>query len=190
LKHITATLNRESFAAFLPLLQQGCRLPLTASGSVKSFIIDTVHPDPEYVDKRIQTVFLNGKAVDDMEKTPIRNGDVLALSAAMPGLVGATFRRGGAYASFRRNVSVENGAAPENATIGEITVKLFNIIASEVGRMLLQKGVVADLSSVKDALESIGDDVTIMVDGQTTDFEDLSMRAEGSESVRLTIIFN
>ena len=35
----------------------------------------------------------------------VGHGDTLALSAAMPGLVGATMRRGGYFAGLRANIS-------------------------------------------------------------------------------------
>lgn len=49
-----------------------------------------------YVEERIQTLLLNGLAVDDPDTAVLESGARLALSAAMPGVLGATLRRGGA----------------------------------------------------------------------------------------------
>ena len=48
---------------------------------------------------------LDGKPVDDIGAALVQDGSTLALSAAMPGLVGATLRRGGAYSSFRSAIT-------------------------------------------------------------------------------------
>ncbi len=93
------------------------------------------------MESRIQTVFLNGRAVDDIETVMIANGDTLALSAAMPGLVGASFRRAGRYSVFRDNVSFHDGEPQVGQGAGLVTVKLFNLIVSEIGPTLLQQGV-------------------------------------------------
>jgi len=43
--------------------------------------------DEDYVTQRISTIFLDGKPVDDIDTLLVRDGAVLSLSAAMPGLV-------------------------------------------------------------------------------------------------------
>ena len=54
-----------------------------------------------YLNERVQTIFLNGRAVDDLFGEVVGNNSTIALSAAMPGLAGAVFRKGGMLSSLR-----------------------------------------------------------------------------------------
>ena len=64
----------------------------------------------------------------------------LALSAAMPGLVGATLRRGGTYAAMRAAITraAERGAAAAREE-PLVRVKLFNLLIDELGPLLLAR---------------------------------------------------
>ncbi len=95
----------------------------------------------DYIEQRVQTIFLDGKAVDNIDTAVVRHGSTLALSAAMPGLAGATLRRGGAYASMRSQISHEKTPVPDNVKDGELVLKLFNLVARELGSMFLERGV-------------------------------------------------
>jgi hypothetical protein len=94
-----------------------------------------------YIKNRIQTIFLNGKAVDNIETTGLSGGDTLSLSAAMPGLVGATFRRGGRYAAMRQSVSHSDKGTSIQAKTRIIILKLFNLVTKEIGPRLLERGI-------------------------------------------------
>jgi len=67
----------------------------TVGCSIKNLLCNQFDITPEYLSDRISTIFLNGKPVDDVESAIIKDNSILALSGAMPGLVGATFRKGG-----------------------------------------------------------------------------------------------
>ncbi|MCP4349944.1 MAG: endonuclease/exonuclease/phosphatase family protein [Desulfobacterales bacterium] len=54
--------------------------------SIRSLLCKQTDVASDYVDERISTVFLDGKPVDDVDSAIVKNGSVLALSAAMPGL--------------------------------------------------------------------------------------------------------
>ena len=71
----------------------------------------------------------------------IQQGSSLALSASMPGLVGSTFRRGGALASMRSQISHHNDSTTHSDRQVRVIVKLFNLIAKELGPTILQQGV-------------------------------------------------
>jgi len=77
------------------ILQQGFLLKAQVGCSMKRFLIEGIGLSPEYIAERIQTIFLDGSPVDDLDSAIIKDGSHLALSAAMPGLVGAAMRRGG-----------------------------------------------------------------------------------------------
>lgn len=84
---------------------------------------------------------LDGKPVDDIGTALLHNGSVLALSAAMPGLVGATLRRGGAYSSFRSAITYHESGTACTPGEGWVRIKIFNLLMAELGPDLLRKGV-------------------------------------------------
>ena len=126
---------------FLGLLGYGFFVDVKIGCSLKEFLSDYMGFDPEYIEDRIQTIFLDGKAVDNIESCAIKNGSSIALSAAMPGVVGATLRRKSHYASMRGQISHENEPSLGSGTKGRVTVKLFNLIAKELGNELLEHGI-------------------------------------------------
>lgn len=123
------------------VFRQGVGLEISTGSSIREVVTSQIGISEDYLDKRIQTIFLNGKAVDDVDSMKIKDGDILALSAAMPGLVGATLRKGGKYASFRQPISLKDDNSTSVTENGRITLKLFNQIAEEQGRLLLKKGI-------------------------------------------------
>jgi hypothetical protein len=90
---------------FSPLLQRGVMVPLNSEVILRHFLYHHLGLSPEFVEDYLTTIFLNGKPVDDLDQAILRGGDTLALSAAMPGLVGATMRRQGLVASLRSGIS-------------------------------------------------------------------------------------
>ena len=94
---------------FYFLLQQGLRIETPVGGSVQDFLVQQLGLNPEVIDGKIQTIFLNGKAVDDPGQAFLTDGASLALSGALPGLVGATMRRGGFYSTLRNSITFQGG---------------------------------------------------------------------------------
>jgi len=137
---------------FTPLLQGGVVMRLARGITVRGFLGLTLGLAADFVEQNISTIFLNGKPVDSLEAR-LRHGDTLALSAAMPGLVGATLRRGGAVATLRSSIShCEEGPPEEKALEGFILVKLFNTLIAALGPRLLQRGVLVRRDILKDIL--------------------------------------
>ncbi len=135
-------LKSDHLAVFFPLLQQGVRVEARVGCDIQSLLCDQFKLAPDYLADRITTIFLNGKPVDDVSSAVVTDGATLALSAAMPGLVGATLRKAGCLASFRNTISHRNEATPANACVdGFITLKLFNMLLPEVGPQYLAHGV-------------------------------------------------
>lgn len=127
------------YPQFLQLLQQGIILRRQVGCSLRSFLLEQLRLSPQFIEEDIQTIFLDGKPVDDLDTAWVKDGCTLALSAAMPGLVGATMRRGGFYASLRAQIS--HGPDAQNAsaaTQGCVTVKFFNNVAHLLGKQFLQ----------------------------------------------------
>src|SRR5262245_26052282 len=102
--HLTIVGDEKLIASFYLLLQQGVTIRRRVGGSVDIFLRQEIGAVQETIEK-IQSIVLDGKPVDDIASALVHDGSVLALSAAMPGLVGATLRRGGAYSSFRSGIT-------------------------------------------------------------------------------------
>jgi hypothetical protein len=139
--------------AFLPLLQRGVTVPASVGCPLKSLLCDQLGIDPDFVAERILTIFCDGQPVDDLDRTLVRDGSKIALSAAMPGLVGASMRRGGRYAALRRGIS--HGADSCCASPGgggTVVIKLFNLLLAELGPLLLSHGVLLGRDDLADLL--------------------------------------
>ena len=121
--------------------------------SIKELLCRQLGMDPQYLEQRIQTVFLNGKPVDDVDSAVVDEGATLALSSAMPGLVGAILRRGGSYAPMRSRISKGDKTEPITYRKGFIKVKLFNLVAKELGPAFLKRGVWVNGKNLEDLMK-------------------------------------
>ena len=126
---------------FFQLLGAGVILRGPMGISIRQFLVQQAGIDGGYLDGRIQTIFYDGNPVDDVDATFVHSGATLALSAAMPGVLGATMRKGGYYAAMRHQITHRPGQAVLSGGEGKITLKLFNLVTREVGRSMLKNGV-------------------------------------------------
>ena len=134
-------LNVDDDSKFVSLLNGGFMIKARMGESVQALLCDRLGLDKSYFDERIQTLFLNSKPVDDPATAAVKNNAVLALSAAMPGLVGATFRKGGRYRWMRGSISHPDDSDMTSAKTGWVTIKLFNLILKELGPFFLEAGI-------------------------------------------------
>ena len=138
---ICLTVEKDQIPAFLPLLAQGFTVKTKIGCSVRELLCTQIGLSDDYLEHRLQTVFLDGKAVDDVKAAVVRQNSTLALSAAMPGLAGVTLRRGGVYASMRHQITHNKNTKAEIIADGEIVLKLFNLVARDIGPMFLMQGI-------------------------------------------------
>ncbi len=155
---ITFDVDGPFVSNFFLLLQQGVTIRARTGWSVAAFLREELAAGIETIEK-IQSVILDGSAVDDLESAVIKDGSVLALSAAMPGLVGATLRRGGAYSSFRSAITYRETQQECVKGEGLVQIKVFNLLMAVLGPYLLQRGVVIN-----------SQDFLRFVTGQSQDF--------------------
>lgn len=141
---ISIRVDREMRRLILPILSTGFKTGCRNGQTLNQFLYHEMGFEQDYIDQRIQTVFLNGRAVDDFHSTRIQEGAVIALSAAMPGLVGATLRKGGHYSALRKNIDCEARGRKECRARGMVLVKLFNLIAREIGPEFLKQGILIE----------------------------------------------
>lgn len=123
----------------------------------------------EYIDKRIETVFLNGQPLDDLEKAVIRSGDRLVLAAGLPGAAGICMRRKSPLQSYRADISRQNsangsgeGESPTGdsgvtaitarATHGRIELALFSLLMKELYAHFMRRGVWLSAQRLSDLL--------------------------------------
>ncbi len=133
---------------YTTILQTGILEERNASTSIGDFLASLPGFTRQYVRERIETIFLNGLPVDDLETILSGPSPVLAISAAMPGLAGAIFRKNSFHAPLRTTAPAP---LPVNAQPTEkimIRLKMFNVIASEKGGALRQNGCVLPSNSV------------------------------------------
>jgi hypothetical protein len=127
---------------FFPLLQQGVAVTVRVGCPLAELLADEFRLPEAYVQQRITTIFLDSKPVDDVHRAIVRDRSTVALSGAMPGLVGATMRRGGYYAAMRGAISHREGADAGARGNGTVRVKLFNLLLPEIGPAFLRRGVI------------------------------------------------
>jgi len=138
---LSLTVQPETGKRFLGLFTEGVTLPIMTGSTLQATVCGQLGVSEAYFETRIQTIFLNFKAVDAPDEVRVEDGAIIALSAAMPGLVGATMRRGGTYAAMRSAISATETAGDIASQRGFITLKLFNMVARELGPSLLAGGV-------------------------------------------------
>ncbi|MBS3755446.1 MAG: hypothetical protein KGY56_07070 [Desulfobacterales bacterium] len=128
------------------VLARGIRYQAPAGIPVNEFLTQHLRLDADFIQNRIQTIFMEGQAVDRPEETRIIKPCSLGLSAAMPGLFGAAFRKEGQYRAMRRSYNAGR-SGPDNSESGStvpVTVKCFNQVAEAIGNDLLGRGVCMD----------------------------------------------
>jgi hypothetical protein len=150
---IVITISASKVNCFHFLLQQGVRLQTTIGESVRDFLLHRLELAPGEIEEKVQTVFLNGKAVDDLDQAILTDQAYLALSGALPGLVGATMRRGGFYSSFRNPIKYQDEKSGGSRHEGVIGLKLFNILLGDLAPRVLAQGFLIEYAKLLDFLK-------------------------------------
>ena len=190
--HVVLELKAKLFSRFAGLFSKGVVVEGRTGCSLRDFVCERLGISEDYLEQRIQTIFLNGKAVDDYNSAIVNDGASLALSAAMPGLVGAVFRRGGFYAGLRNTVTHQADGSEVCALAGSVTVKLFNLTVKELGPLLLSNGVRVAGKDLQGVLEQFADDFQSgcrrsFLDDQPIPFGELTGRLAHFDRVDLRI---
>ncbi|UCF89818.1 MAG: hypothetical protein JSW39_16090, partial [Desulfobacterales bacterium] len=159
-RRLDLVIEKDLLRRFFKFMEQGFVVPTQPGCSIEELLCRQLHIKDEYLEERIQTIFLNGKPVDDVKTALITDGSTLALSAAMPGLVGATLRKGGQYARLRRQISLRaEGNRPAHSGAGQVVLKFFNLVAQELGPSFLQNGIWIKGRHLQDFFQRHGDDI-------------------------------
>ncbi len=164
MERLSLTLNPQQFAEFLHLLQEGVVVTARVPCTLKDLLCDQFGLTPEYVSERVTTIFLDGKATDAIDEALVREGSTVALSAAMPGLVGATMRRGGFYAAMRSAITHNETGKCTAAKEGVVRLKLFNMLLHELGPAFLSRGIIIEPAEL---YEFVRDRPALLLDGHS-----------------------
>ena len=154
---------------FHPILQAGFFVKARVGKSIDHFLCEQMGISPHYVREKISTIFLDGKPVDDIESAVIREGSVLALSSAMPGLVGATMRREGFYASLRNTITHADDGGSIEEREGFFRVKVFNLLMADLASPFFERGIYVPSLELEEFFASQGNRLFGGVRGMTLD---------------------
>jgi len=143
-RHLQLGIVADRIPVFFELLRSGFSADLTVGCNLEHLLCNQLDIAPDYLRNRVQTVFLNNSPLDDLASAAVPDGAVISLSAAMPGLNGAVMRKGGPLAELRRSISHSPEEACSQPFPGRITLKLFNLVAKELGPQFLARGIVVN----------------------------------------------
>jgi hypothetical protein len=186
---LTLRMSEKDLVGFHSILGTGVGVDTISGITLLDLLCGRLGFDRGYVDRRVQTIFHNGKAVDRIDQVRIEDGDVIALSAAMPGLAGATLRKSGVFATMRKNIS-HAGAGDQNSPSqkASVTLKLFNLVARELGPQLLRQGVWVRADQLLESIDRLPPEtLTIVYEGRQVTIEALSHLCRPAESIFLSI---
>lgn len=186
-------LSPHQLATFFPILQRGVWLQVQVGCGVMSLLTKQFGISADYVRERITTLFLDGKPIDNLETSTVNDGATLALSAAMPGLVGATMRRGGHLAAMRGSITYHSEKKPDNGT-GRVKVKLFNMVMTELGALFLAYGIRLTYAELSNFLAEQEDSFwqsfgLIILDGQQIDQTRLKKQLSQTDPAEKIILY-
>ena len=137
---LSLELAGEQIASLFLLLQNGFFINACVGCSIKDFFLEQLNVSPEYVQEKIQGIFLDGKPADEIETAIVRDGARLTLSGTMPGLAGIALRRG-PLAVFRLGITHRETGGNCHAGDGFIQLKLLNLLMKDLGPELFKKGI-------------------------------------------------
>ncbi|MBU1228704.1 MAG: hypothetical protein KKA55_11900 [Proteobacteria bacterium] len=131
----------EALLALTPILREGVGVSLRPGLSLRQTMIQDLGFCPECVEERVQTVFLDGSPVDDIDADSARDGCTLALAGALPGVAGIAMRRGSPVGVFREGITHgEDAGRGDAGGLLAVTLKLFNTVALECLAHVLEQG--------------------------------------------------
>ncbi|WP_051363818.1 hypothetical protein [Oleidesulfovibrio alaskensis] len=119
--------------------QSGLVVDARINCTVRDVLEKSIGFSDDYIEKRIETVFLDGHPVDDIDSALVPDGARMALASALPGAAGIAMRRNSPYAALRGGIThTHSRNAP--AASGSIELALFNLVMHEHAIRILTAG--------------------------------------------------
>jgi hypothetical protein len=138
---------------FLPLLQKGFNIAIR-TGNHQDPVCHSCGLDIEQVRSRVQSVFLNGKPVNDIAVACVHDGDCLSLIRDHAGSGGCHLRSGGILAGFRCSISHRPIERQTDTAGGVLLVRLFDLLIAQMGPGFLQQGILVSATDSQILLKS------------------------------------
>ena len=148
----------EAVLGLTPLFREGVEVSVRPGRTLRQTMVEDLGFCPQCVEERVQTVFLNGSPVDDIDADAATPGCTLALAGALPGVAGIAMRRGSPVGVFREGITHE--AAHQADRVGQpipVTLKLFNSVALECLAWVLEQGVLVRAARLTELLRGDAD---------------------------------
>jgi hypothetical protein len=187
---ITLTVIADSLEKFTTLLQSGIYIHVQPGETIGSLLASLPGFNEKYVRERVQTIFVDGLPADHLAQEFTKKETVLAISAAMPGVAGAIFRKGGIHAALRTGTAKQANSAPQQTSLN-VRLKLFNVIAKERGEALLARGCFMQSKSLEKFLNYrpllIKELREITIDGHKTTMKTLMETLSANKKIALSI---
>jgi hypothetical protein len=188
---LTLQIMADTRNKYTTLLQSGIFVTSSSSLTIGELLYSLPGFTSTYITQRIETIFLNGLPVDDLEEIIGSSSPVLALSAAMPGLAGAIFRKNSFHAPLRTTAPNSSTVAGQRSVKVLVVIKFFNSIASERGKRILQSGCLLKSDSFLKYLryrpQLLSEVVSLYCDDVPIGSEELESSLDKSKTVFLRI---
>ena len=139
--NLTLRAAPEALAALTPLAREGLGITVAPGRSLRDTLTRDLGLAPACVEERVQTVFLDGSPVDDIDADHARPGCTLALAGALPGVAGIAMRRGSPVGVYREGITHHMTPETGGERPFQVTLKLFNSVAVECLANVLFRGV-------------------------------------------------
>lgn len=137
------------------LLQQGVNLVVTVELPLREVLVNGVGLSPDFVEQEVETVFLDGHPVDDIDAQYVHDGARISLASGLPGAAGIAMRRNSPYAALRGAITAGASQAERPPCPGTVTVRLFGMVMQKAADALLARGVQTQATSVNQILPFI-----------------------------------
>jgi len=175
------TITAGQLRRFRPLLWRGFSLEVEVGGSIEDLLINELGIDREFVESKIQTVFLNGCPVDDLACAIVEEGSQIALAGAAPGMVGIAMRRHSPAGFIRQGITHPRAKTSAKQKKGRITVKLFNEMAEVLGPIFLRRGIGVEARALNEFCDDASGALAVEMDGKAATLEDIKRRLSKDE---------
>lgn len=151
-------LSDQQVLNFCTLMQKGCVVKIHTGCTLSDLLCNQFQISTDCIKNEIKVIFLDKSPVDDLDSAIIKDGGVLALSAAMPGVVGAAMRRDG-LSWMRNSITYHENDHKHEKQEGIVHVKLFNQVMVDLGESFLRRGVYINSLLFREFLEMIAWDL-------------------------------
>lgn len=152
-------------------LQNGFYVETESGIKLISFLTGSCGIPESYIRDKVKTIFHNGNPVDDPASVKLRNDSVVAISGAMPGIVGAMMRMASPYAAMRESITEKGENIFQTGDSIHVMLKLFNVILGDLWRGFVEKGVILDRERILRVIGNGGRDSHFIfkIDNEKTD---------------------